>query len=125
MEPLWEYQWEFVPYPYDGPPERSGFWMTDEEAEHWHPGKHERSRRLDETRRDRHAQPPVPMGGGSFGARYKEPPAVDTPLPPFTSPDLPMLRYWWSYPRYCSEKSIRVLILEIVRLRRQLGESGD
>lgn len=118
MEPLWEYQWEYLPYPYEGQLERTDFWMTDEEAKHWHPGKHDRSRRLDETRRDRRAQPKIPIGCGTIGAAYVEPAPIDAPLPAFTSPDLPKLRYWWANPGYCSPSDIRVLVLEVVRLRR-------
>ncbi|AOK04095.1 hypothetical protein WK25_06200 [Burkholderia latens] len=122
MEPLWEYQWEYIDMPYDGPPQRTRYWMTDEEAEHWHGSKKPGARRLDDTRRDRRAQPAIPVGGGTIGAAYADRTAVDAPLPTFTSPDLPKLRYWWACPSYCGPEDIRVLILEVVRLRRLVGK---
>lgn len=125
MEPLWEYQWEFVPYPYEEPAQRTGFWMTDEEAQHWHPGKHHRSRRLDETRRDRNAQPKPEIG--LFPPR-DGPAAASTaerPLPDYRSPDMQELRLWWLDPRSCSFYEIRRLILEVVRLQREQSKRRD
>ncbi|VWC51089.1 hypothetical protein BLA13014_07782 [Burkholderia aenigmatica] len=124
MEPLWEYQWEFVQYPYEGAPVHTGFWMTDEEAEHWEPGKHHRSRRLDETRRDRNVQPKPPIG---LFPPTEAPPKRSTaerPLPAFRHPDLQELRLWWIDPRSCTFDEIHRLILEVVRLRRQLDGNG-
>lgn len=123
MPPVWEYQWEYIDTPYTGPPNRTSFWMTDEEAEHWHGSTKPGARRLDETRRDRKAQPPIPIGNGTFGASYVGPDA-GKPLPTFDSPDLPKLRYWWTFPAYCGRGDIRVLILEVIRLRRKI-EGGD
>ncbi|VWD22543.1 hypothetical protein [Burkholderia contaminans] len=119
MEQVWEYQWEFIDTPYTGPPKQTGFWMTDYEAERWHGYGKEGTRRLDETRRDRKAQPPIPTGGGTIGDAYAGP-DTNKPLPAFTSPDLAKLRYWWMFPYYCSHHDIRVLILEVVRQRRKL-----
>ncbi|WP_175683823.1 hypothetical protein [Burkholderia cenocepacia] len=124
MEPLWEYQWEYIDMPYNGPPQRTGYWMTDEEAEHWHGSKKPGARRLDETRRDRNAQPKIPIGCGTIGAAYAEPAPTDAPLPAFKSPPLPTLRYWWANPSYCNPSDIRVLILEVVSLRRKLESDG-
>ena len=121
MEPLWEYQWEFVPYPSEGRAQSTG-WMTDEEAQHWHPGKHHRSRRLDETRRDRNAQPKPPIG--LFQRVEAEPKrcAADRPLPAFRQPDLQELRLLYVDPRSCTFDEIHRLILEVVRLRRKLED---
>lgn len=119
MEPLWEYQWEYIDMPYEGPPERTSYWMTDEEAAHWHGSKKPGARRIEETKRDRHAQPKIPVGCGTIGAAYVEPAPFDARLPEFKSPSLPTLRYWWANPTYCSTADIRVLILEVVRLRRE------
>lgn len=124
MPPVWEYQWEYIDMPYSGPPKPSGFWMTDEEAKHWHGSSKPGARRLDETRRDRKAQPPIPTGGGTFGAAYTGPEA-SKPLPEFTPPDIPKLRYWWKFPDYCGRGDIRVLILEVIRLRRKLENSDN
>ncbi|AIO27532.1 hypothetical protein CEQ23_32500 [Burkholderia cepacia] len=54
MEPVWEHRWQYVDS-YYGVIDCK-FWMTDEEAERHAFGK-EGTRRLDETRRDRHLQP--------------------------------------------------------------------
>ncbi|MBR7961267.1 hypothetical protein KDW41_12505 [Burkholderia vietnamiensis] len=93
--------------------------MTDEEAAHWHGSKKPGARRIEETKRDRHAQPKIPVGCGTIGAAYVEPAPFDARLPEFKSPSLPTLRYWWANPTYCSTADIRVLILEVVRLRRE------
>ncbi len=123
MPPIWEYQWEYIDMPYSGPPKTSGFWMTDEEAKHWHGSTKPGARRLDETRRDRKALPPIPHGGGTIGSAYT---GSDTgkPLPTFTPPDLAKLRYWWRFPDYCGRGDIRTLILEVIRLRRE-AERGN
>lgn len=121
MTPVWEYQWEYIDMPYDGPPKPTGFWMTDSEAAQWHGSTKPGARRLDETRRDRNAQPPIPHGGGTIGAAFVGPDA-GKPLPTFTSPDLPKLRYWWRFPDHCGYHEIRVLILEVIRQRRELDE---
>ncbi|WP_213294595.1 hypothetical protein [Paraburkholderia sacchari] len=55
MEPEWEYEWEFVEE--SGRPrgavKRTGFHMTDYEAERWWAYGRQGTRRLDETKRDR------------------------------------------------------------------------
>jgi hypothetical protein len=61
MEPLWEYQYEV----WDGPMRgmrKAAFYLTDEEAERWPRLKDKRTRRLDETKRDRNLNAPIPIG---------------------------------------------------------------
>lgn len=56
MEPVWEYEWEFVQDGIWGGLKRTGFWMTDYEAERWWAFGKPGTRRLDETKRDRVAR---------------------------------------------------------------------
>lgn len=119
MKPLWEYQWEYVPYPCEGPPRRTCFWMTDAEAAHWYPGKHDRSHRMDETRRNRNAQPKPPVGLLPPTKTTATREAAERPLPAYQTPDLHELRLWWLDPRSCTFDEIHRLILEVVRLRRE------
>lgn len=56
MEPVWEYEWEFVQDGKWGGVKRSGFWMTDREAQAWWAYNKPGTRRLDDTKRDRAAQ---------------------------------------------------------------------
>lgn len=53
MEPVWEYEWEFVETGRWGGVKRTNFFMTDREAEHWWAYGQHGTRRLDETKRDR------------------------------------------------------------------------
>ncbi len=53
MDPVWEYEWEFVQSGKWGGVKRTGFWMTDYEAERWWAYGGSGTRRLDETKRDR------------------------------------------------------------------------
>jgi len=53
MEPVWEYEWEFVQDGIWGGVKRTGFWMTDYEAGRWWAFGRPGTRRLDETKRDR------------------------------------------------------------------------
>ncbi|WP_321865752.1 hypothetical protein [Paraburkholderia tropica] len=54
MEPVWEYEWEYVESGHWGGVKRTGFYMTDFEAERW--WGYRGGRRLDETKRDRNAR---------------------------------------------------------------------
>ncbi|MFX1765169.1 hypothetical protein PWP93_21820 [Paraburkholderia sp. A1RI-2L] len=53
MEPEWEYEWEFVDDGRRRDVKRTGFHMTDYEAERWWAYGRPGTRRLDETKRDR------------------------------------------------------------------------
>ncbi|WP_347467492.1 hypothetical protein [Burkholderia stagnalis] len=119
MEPLWEYQWEYIDMPYSGPPTRTHFWMTDYEAERWHGYTKPGARRLDETRRDRNVQPKPPVGLFSPREAQTNRSTSERPLPAFRSPDLQELRLWWLDPRSCTFDEIHRLILEVVRLQRE------
>jgi hypothetical protein len=57
MEPVWEYQYEIDDWSRLKP---TGFYLTDEEAARWPRINEPTTRRLDETRRDRNLNPPIP-----------------------------------------------------------------
>ncbi|KWK16518.1 hypothetical protein WT77_30245 [Burkholderia stagnalis] len=117
MEPLWEYRWEYVD-PYYGVIDCK-FWMTDEEAERWHAYGQEGTRRLDETRRDRHLQPKSTEQALSYASA----PAGTDPLPEFVSPDTGTLRGWWQHPERVDGADVRRMVLEVIALRRLLSAS--
>lgn len=121
MEPLWEYRWEYVDS-YYGVIDCQ-FWMTDYEAEHWHGYGKDGTRRLDETRRDRHLQPRThERARMSVPARYSKP-SKEQPLPEFASPDVSLLREWWDKPDQVSGADVRRMVLEVIALRRLLNTS--
>lgn len=121
MEPLWEYRWEYVDS-YYGVIDCQ-FWMTDYEAEQWHGYGKEGTRRLDETRRDRHLQLRThERARMSVPGRYSGP-SKEQPLPEFVSPDVTLLRQWWDKPDQVSGADVRRMVLEVIALRRLLNAS--
>ncbi|KVE53314.1 hypothetical protein WI94_18765 [Burkholderia vietnamiensis] len=117
MEPLWEYRWEYVDLYYGAIDCK--FWMTDEEAERWHGYGKEGTRRLDETRRDRHLQPKP----SEQALLHASDPRRDDPLPEFASPSTGTLRCWWKNPEQVDGADIRRMVLEVIALRRLLSAS--
>ncbi len=117
MEPLWEYRWEYVDS-YYGVIDCK-FWMTDGEAERWHAFGKEGTRRLDETRRDRHLQPKSTEQALSYASA----PVGTDPLPEFVSPDTGTLRGWWKHPERVDGADVRRMVLEVIALRRLLNAS--
>jgi hypothetical protein len=118
MEPIWEYQYEFR----DGTfgLKATGFWMTDEEARRWHAHGKPETRRLDDSRRDRALQGPVPIRVSELSATAHE---KDAPLPEYVAPGLPTLRIWWKHPEVARPADVKTLILEVITLRRLLRAS--
>ncbi|KVD50749.1 hypothetical protein WI86_16720 [Burkholderia ubonensis] len=117
MEPLWEYRWEYTDS-YYGVIECK-FWMTDREAEQWHAFGQEGTRRLDETRRDRHLQPKPSEQTHAYAAAA----AGTDALPEFVSPDVGTLRVWWKHPERVDGADVRRMVLEVIALRRLLNAS--
>lgn len=107
MTPIWEYRLAFDD-PIAGCTIESSTWLTDHEAIYWHGYGRDNSRRMDETKRDRNLHPPEPLL------------RLPGKLPAFNAQTDDELRVLWRH--YRADPEARRLILEVVHLRRMIGQ---